>query len=263
MNPVPAQLLVRREGPVLVLTISNPALRNAMHPAMYRTGATAVAEAAFDPAVRAIVITGEGEHFCGGGDLNRLRQQRALPRQEQLDHLDALHGWVMALQAAPQPVIAAVEGAAAGGGFSLALGCDLVVAAEDANFVMSYSRIGLSPDGGGSDSLARALPPQAALELLLDGGSCSAARLHGWGVVNKVVPHGTALAAAMDWATRLSRGMPGAQADIKRLVYAARDADRRTQLDAERDAFVANLYGDDAGRAIAAFLDKTAKPRTP
>jgi enoyl-CoA hydratase/carnithine racemase len=252
-----AQLLVRYEGPVQVLTISNPALRNAMHPSLYRSGAAAVREATADPAVRAIVITGDGEHFCGGGDLHRLRQQRDLPPQEQMAHLDALRDWVLALQAAPQPVIAAVEGAAAGAGFSLCLGCDLIVAAEDASFVMSYARVGLTPDGGGSDSLARALPPQAALELLLEGGKCNAQRLYGWGVVNKVVPHGGAFAAAMEWATRLARGFADAQSDIKRLVYAARGRDRLAQLDAERDAFVKNLYGEDAGRAIAAFLDRS------
>ncbi|WPB57340.1 oxepin-CoA hydrolase, alternative type [Xylophilus sp. GOD-11R] len=251
------QLLLRREGPVLVMTIANPALRNALHPAMYRGGAQAVREAAADPAVRAIVLTGEGEHFCGGGDLNRLRRQRELPAHEQHGHLDALHDWVMALQESPQPVIAAVEGAAAGGGFSVCLGCDLVVAAEDAVFVMSYARIGLSPDGGGSDSLARALPPQAALELLLDGGKVTPQRLHGWGLINRLVPHGQALATALEWAQRLARGAAGAQADIKRLVYGARHRERRAQLDAERDAFVANLYGEHAGRAIAAFLDKT------
>jgi enoyl-CoA hydratase/carnithine racemase len=204
-RPAPA-LAARR--PVLVLTISNPAARNAMHPSLYRTAVALLREAAADRTVRAIVLAGEGEHFCGGGDVKRLADQRSRPREEQLGHLDALHDWVMAMQDAPQPVIAAVEGAAAGGGFSLCLGCDLIVAAEDAKFVMSYVKLALSPDGGGSDSLARALPPQAALELLLDGGVCSAQRLHAWGVVNRVVPHGeafaTALAGRSDWPPGLS-----------------------------------------------------------
>lgn len=252
--PSAARLLARRDGAVLVLTISNPAARNAMHPSLYRTAVGMLREAAGDRAVRAIVLAGEGDHFCGGGDVGRLAWQRGRPPEEQAAHLDALHDWVMAMHDAPQPVIAAVEGAAAGGGFSVCLGCDLIVAAEDARFVMSYVRLALTPDGGGSDSLARALPPQTALELLLDGGVCDAARLHALGVVNRVVPHGEALATAMAWARRLADGPFDAQADIKRLVHAARGRSRRAQLDAERDAFVRHLHGEACGAGLSAFL---------
>jgi len=260
--PTAARLLSRREGAVLVLTISNPAARNAMHPSLYRTATTLLREAALDKTVRAIVLTGEGEHFCGGGDVKRLADQRRRPREEQMAHLDALHDWVMAMHDAPQPVIAAVEGAAAGGGFSLCLGCDLIVAAEDAKFVMSYVKLALSPDGGGADSLARALPPQAALELLLDGGICSANRLREWGVVNRVVPHGEALATALAWAQRLAAGPFDAQARIKQLVHAARGRSRREQLDAERDGFVEGLYSDECGAGIEAFLSARQRPKS-
>lgn len=239
---------------MLVMTLSNPAARNAMHPSLYRVAVDILGRAATDRSVRAIVLTGEGEHFCSGGDLNRLEAQRALPREEQIGHLDALHAWVMAMHHAPQPVIAAVEGAAAGGGFSVCLGCDLIVAAEDAKFVMSYGKLALTPDGGGSDSLARAVPPQMALELLLDGGVCSAGRLHALGVVNRVVAHGEALASAMAWAQRLAAGPFDAQARTKQLVYAARGRSRRAQLDAERDAFVESLYSDACGERMASFL---------
>jgi enoyl-CoA hydratase/carnithine racemase len=260
--PVAARLLSRREGAVLVLTLSNPAARNAMHPSLYRTATALLREAANDRTVRAIVLTGEGGHFCGGGDVKRLADQRQRPREEQLGHLDALHDWVMAMHDAPQPVIAAVEGAAAGGGFSVCLGCDLIVAAEDAKFVMSYVRLALSPDGGGSDSLARALPPQAALELLLEGGVCSAGRLQSWGVVNRVVPHGEAFATALAWAQQLAAGPFDAQARIKQLVHAARGRSRRAQLDAERDAFVESLYSDECGAGLEAFLSARGRART-
>lgn len=250
-----ARLIVRQDGPVLVLTISNPAVRNAMHPSLYRAAVDTLRRAADDCTVRAILLTGEGDHFCGGGDLKRLAAQRDLPRETQAAHLDVLHDWVMAMHDAPQPVIAAVEGAAAGGGFSVCLGCDLIVAADDAKFVMSYVKLALSPDGGGSDSLARALPPQMALELLLDGGVCTAERLHALGLVNRVVPHGEAFAIAMAWAQRLAAGPFDAQACIKQLVYAARGRSRRAQLDAERDAFVESLYSDACGDGIASFLN--------
>jgi len=257
-TPEGPRLLSERRGRVLILTISNPAARNAMSPDLYRSGFPAIRDAGADERIGAIVLTGAGEHFCGGGNLNRLLAQRSLPASEQLAHLDALHDWVMAMRGCPKPIIAAVEGAAAGGGFSVCLGCDLVVAAEDAKFVMSYVRIGLSPDGGGSDSLAEMLPPQAALEILLDGGTVSAARLHELGVVNRVVPRGKALPEALSWAEKLAQGPAHAQARIKQLVYAARGRTRRAQLDAERDAFVESLYGDECGEGITAFLEKRA-----
>jgi enoyl-CoA hydratase/carnithine racemase len=253
-----ARLLSERRGRTLVLTISNPGARNAMSPDLYGVALAAFRDAAGDAGIGAIVLTGEGAHFCGGGNLNRLLAQRDLPPATQAGHLDALHDWIVAMRECPKPVIAAVEGAAAGGGFSVCLGCDLIVAAEDAKFVMSYVKIGLSPDGGGSEALANALPPQAALELLLDGAPVTAARLHALGIVNQVVARGGALRAALAWADRLAQGPAFAQARIKQLVYAARGRTQRAQLDAERDAFVAGLYHDECGEGIAAFLEKRA-----
>ncbi|WP_256716674.1 enoyl-CoA hydratase-related protein, partial [Pseudomonas aeruginosa] len=107
--------------------------------------------------------------------------------------------------------------------------------------------------------LARALPPQAALELLLDGEPCTAQRLHGWGVVNKVVPSGEACAVAIEWAQRLARGPFEAQARTKQLVHAARGRSRREQLDAERESSVASLYGDESAERIKAFLSPRKK----
>ncbi len=259
MNESPAEgarLLAERRGRTLVLTISNPAARNAISPDLYRVAHAAFRDAAADPGIGTIVLTGEGAHFCGGGNLNRLLAQRDLPPATQAGHLDALHDWIVAMRECPKPVIAAVEGAAAGGGFSVCLGCDLIVAAEDAKFVMSYVKIGLSPDGGGSEALANALPPQAALELLLDGAPVTAARLHALGIVNRVVARGGALREALAWADRLAQGPAFAQARIKQLVYAARGRTQRAQLDAERDAFVTGLYHGECGEGIAAFLEK-------
>jgi len=253
------RLLSERRGRVLLLTLSNPRARNAMHPDMYRSAHAIFKATAQDEDIGAVVLCGEGAHFCGGGDLRRLQQQRDLPPQTQAEHLDALHDWVGAMRECPQPVIAAAEGAVAGGGFSVALGCDLLVAAADARFVMSYVRIGLSPDGGGSDALANALPSQLALELLLDGDTCSAQRLHALGLVNRVTPPGEAVATALAWAARLADGPRQAQQRIKQLVHAARGRSHRAQLDAERDAFVASLYGPECGEGFDAFLTK----RTP
>ncbi|MVO97922.1 enoyl-CoA hydratase-related protein, partial [Rhizobium leguminosarum] len=134
--------------------------------------------------------------FCAGGNLQRLQARRQEDAEAQAQGVEALHQWIETLSTYPKPVIAAVEGAAAGAGFSLALACDMVVAARDAAFVMAYAGVGLSPDGGATWSLARALPRQLAAELLLCGERIGAERLHALGVVNRLARPGEALTCA-------------------------------------------------------------------
>ena len=153
-----AELRSTVEGRTLVLTISNPEHRNALGPEIYAPGVEALNAAESSPEVRSVVITGEGATFCAGGDLQRLQANRQKPPEVQAESIESLHNWIEAIRAFPKPVIAAVDGAAAGAGFSVALACDCIVAARDAVFVMAYSSVALSPDGGGSWSLARLLP---------------------------------------------------------------------------------------------------------
>jgi enoyl-CoA hydratase/carnithine racemase len=156
----------------------------------------------------------------------------------------------------PKPVIAAVEGSCAGAGFSLALACDMVVAAHNSVFVMAYSNVGLSPDGGASWSLMRALPRATALQLLMCGDRIDATRLHALGVITAVSEPQDALSAALALAERLNARAPNAMASIKELANEATDASLHTQLASERDHFVRNLHHANAGEGIAAFLDK-------
>jgi enoyl-CoA hydratase/carnithine racemase len=151
-----------------------------------------------------------------------------------------------------------VAGAAAGAGFSLALACDLIIAADDAKFVMSYARVGLTPDGGGSWFLAQALPRALATEILLEGKPVPAERLHALGVVNRLVKTAQLKQAAIAWADELGRGSPNAQARIKALVAAAGSQPLTDHLSAERDDFVASLHHADALEGITAFLEKRA-----
>lgn len=258
MTPSPdaPRLHVERDGRVLTLTIDNPAARNALAPDMYREGAQALREAAADPDVGAVLLAGRGTDFCAGGNLQRLQANRERPRATQRAAIEGLHDWVRALRDCPRPVIAAVEGAAAGAGCSLVLACDLIVAADDARFVMAYVRVGLSPDGGGTWTLPRLLSHQVAMEMLLEGGSLPAARLHALGVVNALVPAGQALAAARERAARLADGPLSTIARIKRLARDGQVASLDDHLDAERDSFVESLHAPEAGEGIAAFLGK-------
>ncbi|MBL0944027.1 MAG: enoyl-CoA hydratase/isomerase family protein [Hydrogenophaga sp.] len=251
-----ASLKSHSQGATLVLTISNPEHRNALGPELYAAGIEALSVAEGNPDVRSVIITGEGSHFCAGGNLQRLLANRQKAPEVQAQSIDGLHGWIEAIRACPKPVIAAVEGSCAGAGFSLALACDFIVAADNAVFVMAYSGVGLSPDGGGSWSLARMLPRATAMQLLMGGERVGAPRLQQLGVVNTVVEPGAALGQALALAERLNARAPNALASVKELVNDAPQAALHTQLNAERDHFVRNLHHANAGEGISAFLEK-------
>ncbi|PMS36219.1 short chain enoyl-CoA hydratase /enoyl-CoA hydratase [Trinickia symbiotica] len=256
-----AELLAARppeSESTLVLTLSNPGARNALHPDMYAAGIVALETAERDASIRAVVLTGADDFFCAGGNLNRLLENRAKDPSVQAQSIDLLGQWILALRTSTKPVIAAVAGAAAGAGFSLALACDLIVAAEDAKFVMSYARVGLTPDGGGSWFLGQSLPRQLATEVLLDAKPISAARLHALGLVNRLVKPGPGQIrdAAIAWADELGRGSPNATSRIKALVAAAGEQSLLDQLNFERDHFVASLHHREGLEGITAFLEK-------
>ncbi len=251
-----AELRSTFEGSTMVLTISNPEHRNALGPEMYAAGVEALNVAETSAEVRCVVLTGEGDTFCAGGNLQRLQANRQKPPEAQAQSIESLHNWIEAIRTFPKPVIAAVEGPAAGAGFSLALACDLIVAARNAVFVMAYSSVALSPDGGGSWSLSSALPRQLVSELLMAGERIGAQRLHELGVVNRLCDAGQALGTALDWADKLGARAPNVLASIKELISEAGANDLPTQLALERDHFVKNLHHPNGGIGIAAFLAK-------
>ena len=250
------QLKSAVHGQTLVLTLSNPTLRNALGPEMYTAGIEALNAAESNSEIRSVIITGEGAHFCAGGNLQRLLANRKQAKEVQAQSIDGLHTWMEAIHTFPKPVIAAVEGAAAGAGFSLVLMCDLVVAARDSIFVMAYSSIALSPDGGGSWNLSKALPRQIAAELMLLGERISADRLHALGSINRLVESGTALTQALDLAERINARAPNAMQSIKELINDAANQSLHMHLAQERDHFVNNLHHANSGIGISAFLNK-------
>ncbi|MGH8848457.1 MAG: oxepin-CoA hydrolase, alternative type [Polaromonas sp.] len=246
------------EGSTLILTLSNPEFKNALGPEIYAAGVEALNAAENNPEIRSVVITGEGSMFCAGGNLQRLQANRREAPEVQAQSIEGLHNWIDSIRTYPKPVVAAVEGAAAGAGFSLALACDFVVAADNAVFVMSYSTVALSPDGGGSWSLARALPRALASELLMCGERISAQRLHDLGLVNRVTAAGDALTQALQLAAQLNARAPNALASIKELINEAPVNTLSQQLASERDHFVRNLHHANGGEGITAFLQKRA-----
>jgi enoyl-CoA hydratase/carnithine racemase len=251
-----AELQASRRDATLILTISNPGAKNALHPDMFAAAIETLTTAERDDSIRAVVLTGADNFFCAGGNLNRLLENRAKDKSIQAEAIDNLHGWIEAIRACPKPVIAAVEGAAAGAGFSLALACDMIVAGATAKFAMTYVKVGLTPDGGGSWFLTHALPRQLATEILIEGKPVAAARLHELGIVNKLVADGSALDTALDWADEFAGSSLGAVERIKSLVQEAPANSLAQHFEAEKRSFIESLTHRDSQEGITAFLEK-------
>ena len=211
--------LTERRGNVLLITINRPEARNAVNAAVSTAVGDALQEAQDDPDVRAVVITGAGESFCAGADL------KAISRRENLYHPD--HGdWGFAAYVQhyiDKPTIAAVNGTALGGGTELALASDLVIAEERTRFGMPEVKRGLIAAAGGAFRIVDHLPRKVAMELLFTGEPMSSADALRWGMINQVVPDGTAVDAALALAERITRNAPLAVWASKRVAYGTDD----------------------------------------
>ncbi len=249
-------LHTERAADALVLTLSDPPTRNTLSAQLIAAAVEALAVAESDPELRCVILRGDGAHFCAGGNLHGLAQRREAGPPAQLEMLERLHHLIAALRSFPKPVIAAVEGMAAGAGFSIALACDLIVAAQDARFVLSYARLGVTPDAGASWHLGRALPAALLRQMVWLAEPVDAEMLQRFGVVNWVVPSGSAFAEATKVAQRLAEAAPNALIAAKELIDQVPGHTLAEHLDAERDAFVATLYHPNAAEGIAAFFEK-------
>lgn len=253
-----AQIKSETVGQTMVLTLADETGRNMLGPAVYAAGVEALNAASDNPEVRSVVIAGNGRMFSAGGDLDRLQRNRGLSPDIQAASIDGLHLWIEELSVFPKPVIAAVEGAAAGAGFSLALACDFIVAAQDAVFRTSYGLVGLSPDGGASWRLARSVPRATAAQWLMLGDRIAASRLQELGLINAVVAPGDARVSALALAARLNAMAPNVLASLKELLSTAGISPLSEHLVNERDHFVRNLFHANAEIGITAFRQKQA-----
>lgn len=253
---MPAELVTERIGSTQVLTLRDPATRNTLSHEVIAAGIEALNRAEADPELRCVLLRGDGGHFCAGGNLQGLLERRRSGPPAQVAMLEHLNQFVEALRVFPKPVIAVVDGAAAGAGFSLALACDLIVAADDARFILSYGRIGLSPDGGATWALGQALPRALLQQLVWLGEPVTAQQLQGWGLVGWISDPGQTLATALRLAERLAAMAPNALASDKELLQQAGGRSLSQQLDAERDHFVANLFHDNGAEGLNAFFEK-------
>lgn len=242
-------------GDRLVVVNMNASRRGALSPDLYTSIRRALSQAE-ETRIRAVILTSEGGFFCAGGDLNVLIERRELSEDERRGKVDELHDLVRAIRACPVPVIASVEGGAAGAGASLALACDLIVASEGAKFTAAYVKAGLVPDAGLTSALARMLPRPMAMEMCLLGRPVTVERLQALGAVNAVVKPGQCDVQAQALADALAAGPRDAQRVIRNLVSTAYEQSEFAQLNAERDAMARAAGGPEAAEGIAAFLGK-------
>lgn len=256
MTETADDLLIERDGAVLTLTLNDPKTRNSLSREMSQVGADVLTDANYDDGIRVVILRGADGNFCSGGNITRLQASIAAGMNERMASVGDMHGWIKAIRRCSKPVIAAVEGAAAGAGFSIVMACDLIVAASDARFVVAYVKIGLNPDGGATAFLNRGLPPQVASELCFLGDPVSAERLHTLGVVNRVVEPGEALATARELAGRLASGPRDALARAKQLIDASRRNDFEAQLDMEARLISEARSHPEAAEGLQAFLEK-------
>lgn len=244
---------VEQEGSTLLIINANGAKRGALSPDLYAAIREAMKRAEA-PEIRAVIFASEGGFFCSGGDLNTLKERSSLSLEERRAKVQELHDLVTSLRACPVPVIAAVEGGAAGAGLSLALACDMLIAAPGAKFTASYVKAGVVPDAGLTSALARMIPRQLAMEMCLLARSVTAERFAELGVVNLVSE--APLSEARALAQSFAKGPRKAQGVIKGLVSAAFERSEADQLDAEREAMIRAVVDTEAQIGIAAFLSK-------
>lgn len=244
-----------RDG-ILLVTNNDPATRNAIGLDAFDGLAAAVAQANESPNVAAVVITGAGGFFCSGGDINGLRQRVGADNAARREGIDKLHAMIRILRECTKPVIAAIEGGAAGAGVSLALACDLIVAARDAYFSVAYVKIGLTPDGGATAFLSQSLPRQLVAELCFTGNKVGVERFHHFGVVNQLTEPGDALSTALDAAAALAHGPARAMTRIKELTHLGQTNSLEEQLDCEASRMSSSLADAEAKEGTSAFLEK-------
>ncbi|ARF55844.1 enoyl-CoA hydratase/isomerase family protein [Streptomyces gilvosporeus] len=260
-DPRDSLILHATDNGVSWITLNRPAAMNALTWDQREHLMELLADASADPEVRAVVITATGKGFCAGADLRgspSAEGERVAGDVARMIRRGAQR-FIGAVLDCEKPVIAAVNGTAAGIGAHLAFACDLVLAAESARFLEVFVRRGLVPDGGGAYLLPRLIGPQRAKELMFFGDAVPAAEAERLGLVNRVVPDGELAKTAREWAERLAAGPTRALALTKQLVNASLDADRTAAFAAEAAAQEITMTTADAREGVASFVER----RTP
>lgn len=260
--PALSTMRLEIEGDVGTLVLNRPESFNAMNPEMIFELPTVFGWLADSADLRALIITGEGAAFCAGGDINWFKKGI---EEADVDIVagvragaETLHQGMIDMQRIPYPVIAAINGPAAGAGLSLALACDIRICSEDAFLACAYGRIGASPDGGMTYFLPRVVGPARAVELLLNDPNLTAQAALEEKLVSEVVPAGELMERARSKAVKLASKSPYYVKMVKQLVHGSLDHTIAEHLQLERHGIAESMGTEDLREAVTAFLEGRA-----
>ncbi|MGH7333654.1 MAG: enoyl-CoA hydratase/isomerase family protein [Candidatus Rokuibacteriota bacterium] len=253
-------LLYEVKDGIATVTLNRPERLNALGDTLRDDLLEAITRSSVDPTVRVMILTGAGKGFCAGGDVKAMNEAKEGRRERPLLEKIApsRDRTLLAMRDAPQPIIAAVNGAAAGAGMNLALGCDLRIASTEAKFAQAFVRRGLHPDWGGTYFLPRVVGMAKACELIFTGDLIDAGEALRLGLVSQVVAPEELLSTAYALARRIAAGPPLAIRLAKRALYKNAEADLRSALEFETFAQNVCFETEDAREGIRAFIEKRA-----
>ena len=253
------RILVERDGPVGRLVLNRPEKLNSFFGTMRDEIGDGLEVLADDPDVRVVVVTGRGRAFCAGADVRYMTELLERGDYEEADALvEAGRRVILAVTGMPKPVIAALNGPAAGGGANLALCCDLRIASDRASIGQTFNRIGLHPDWGGTWIVPRLVGAARAAELFMMADMIPAAQAAEIGLVNRVVPHEELGAATDEWAHRLAAKPALSLALAKQAIHRSWNAGLEEMLDYEAEAQARCFRSADALEGVRAFSEKRA-----
>lgn len=249
-------VVLNRDGAIAEIVLNRPEVMNAANLDLAQRFLAVCKSIAADPGVRAVVLRGAGKAFMGGGDLAAFYADPSRADATADALITPLNEAVAILAELPVPVVASLHGAVAGAGVSLALACDLAIAADNVKFNLAYARIGASPDVSASWSLPRVVGLRKAMEIALLAENFDAAEAQRLGIVNRVVPAAELAAETDAWLRKLAAGPSASYGAIKKLLRSSFERDLRAQMEAERLAFCGCARTQDFTEGVAAFCEK-------
>jgi 2-(1,2-epoxy-1,2-dihydrophenyl)acetyl-CoA isomerase len=252
-------LVFEEKDNVAWIRMNRPDEMNALNLPMARELCRAATYCTVEQGVRAVVLTGTGKAFCAGGDVKKMVEElndNGRPDLFLRELAMYLHSFIAEIARMPKPVIAAVNGTAAGAGFSMSLACDMSIAVEAARFVMAYTNIGLVPDGSGTYFLSRLVGVKKALEITFLNAPIGAAEAHGLGIVNQVLPSGEFERGVAEVAAKLAKGPVGAYGRAKAVIRRGLSETLESQMENERQGLVFSSLQAEFREGVTAFMEK-------